>query len=501
MRQPTLFIKIRRIRLHIAGADMTHHIKGQGRHQVTLLPEVLDDFVTEDNPVRVVDVFVDGLQLDVLGFESVNPKQTGRPGYHPTTMLKLYIYGYLNRIQSSRRLEKEAHRNVELMWLLERLTPDFKTIADFRKNNGKGIKNTCRAFIDLCRQMQMFTDVIVAIDGSKFKAVNSKSNNFTPQKAKGHIERVEQSIALYLNKLDEADKTAEPEIITDLTATKLAWLQQRLEELKQMQQAVEQHPDKQLSLTDPDSRLMKINNVNRQVSYNVQTAVDAKNHLIVAHEVTNTPDRGQLTAVTKLAQDAVGKTDITVLADKGYYSRSDIKAAQDLGAVALVPKGDTSGADRKGLFNRSLFKYDQEKDIYICPTGNELQNRFTVVEDGLELQMYFNHIACRDCSQRSRCTTSKRDPRRIRRWVHEAEMEDMQTRLDASPQKAVVRKQTVEHPFGTIKMWMGATHFLMRRFKNVSTEISLHVLAYNLKRMMSIWGAEGLAIKLREQYN
>ncbi len=207
---------------------MTHHIKGQGRHQVTLLPEVLDDFVTEDNPVRVVDVFVDGLQLDALGFDRVNAKQTGRPGYHPATMLKLYIYGYLNRIQSSRRLERESHRNVELMWLLERLTPDFKTIADFRKNNSKGIKNACRAFIDLCRQMQMFTDVVVAIDGSKFKAVNSKSNNFTPQKTKGHIERVEQSIALYLNKLYEADKTAEPEIITDLTATKLAWLQQRL---------------------------------------------------------------------------------------------------------------------------------------------------------------------------------------------------------------------------------------------------------------------------------
>ncbi|MDM2816062.1 IS1182 family transposase [Citrobacter sp. Cpo102] len=480
---------------------MTHHIKGQGRHQVTLLPEVLDDFVTKDNPVRVIDVFVDELQLDTLGFERVNAKQTGRPGYHPATMLKLYIYGYLNRIQSSRRLEKEAHRNVELMWLLERLTPDFKTIADFRKNNGKGIKNACRAFIDLCRQMQMFTDVVVAIDGSKFKAVNSKSNNFTPQKTKGHIERVERSIVLYLNKLDEADKAAEPEKNAGLTAAKLAWLQKRLEELKQIQQAVEQHPDKQLSLTDPDSRLMKINNVNRQVSYNVQTAVDAKYHLIVTHEVTNTPDRGQLTAVTKLAQDAVGKADITVLADKGYYSRGDIKATQDLGAVALVPKGDTSGADRKGLFNRSLFKYDQEKDIYICPMGSELQNRFKVVEDGLEQQMYFNNIACRDCSQRSRCTTSKRDPRRIRRWVHEAEMEDMQTRLNASPQTAVVRKQTVEHPFGTIKMWMGATHFLMQRFKNVSTEISLHVLAYNLKRMMSIWGTEGLAIKLREQCN
>lgn len=480
---------------------MTHHIKGQGRHQVTLLPETLDDFVTTDNPVRVVDLFVDGLQLDSLGFERVNAKQTGRPGYHPAVMLKLYIYGYLNRIQSSRRLEKEAHRNVELMWLLERLTPDFKTIADFRKNNGKGIKNACRAFIDLCRQMQMFTDVVVAIDGSKFKAVNSKPNNFTPQKAKDHIERVEKSINHYLNKLDEADKSTESDVSTKLTATKLAWLHKRLQELQKIQQAVAQQPDKQLSLTDPDSRLMKTNNMNRQVCYNVQTAVDAKNHLIVAHEVTNSPDRGKLAAVTKLAQGAVGKTDITVLADKGYYSRSDIKAAQELGAVALVPKGDTSGADRKGLFNRSLFQYDKEKDVYICPAGNELQNRFTVVEDGLEQQMYFNNIACRDCSQRSRCTTSKRDPRRIRRWVHEAEMEDMQTRLDASPQTAVVRKQTVEHPFGTIKMWMGATHLLMRQFKNVSTEISLHVLAYNLKRMMSIWGTEGLSIKLREQFN
>ena len=479
---------------------MTHHIKGQGRHQVALLPEALDDFVTEDNPVRVVDIFVDGLQLDSLGFERVSAKQTGRPGYHPATMLKLYIYGYLNRIQSSRRLEKETHRNVELMWLLERLTPDFKTIADFRKSNGKGIKNACRAFIDLCRHMQMFTDVIVAIDGSKFKAVNSKANNVTPQKAKDHIARVELSISNYLNKLDEADKCSEPDTSAELTVTKLAWLKKRLGELQEIQQTVEQQPDKQLSLTDPDSRLMKTNNMNRQVCYNVQTAVDTKNHLIVAHEVTNTTDRGQLSYVTTLVQEAVGREDITVLADKGYYSRSDIKAVLDTGAVALVPKGDTSGADRKGLFNRSLFRYDRENDVYICPAGSELQNRFTAFEDGLEQQMYFNNIACRDCSQRLKCTTSKRDPRRIRRWVHEAEIEDMQARLDALPQTAVIRKQTVEHPFGTIKMWMGATHFLMRRFKNVSTEISLHVLAYNLKRMISIWGTEGLASKLREHY-
>ncbi|MDP5129608.1 MAG: IS1182 family transposase [Paraglaciecola sp.] len=475
-------------------------MKGQGRHQITLLPEALDDFVTEDNPVRVIDVFVDGLHLDSLGFERVTAKQTGRPGYHPATLLKLYIYGYLNRIQSSRRLEKETHRNVELMWLLERLTPDFKTIADFRKTNGKGIKNACKAFIDLCRQMQMFTDVIVAIDGSKFKAVNSKPNNFTPQKAKDHIQRVEQSINKYLSKLDESDKNSENDASSELNATKLAWLRKRLEELKDIQKIVEQQPDKQLSLTDPDSRLMKTNNMNRQVCYNVQTAVDTNNHLIVAHKVTNTTDRGQLSSVAKLVQEAVDQKEITVLADKGYYSRSDIKEILDSGAVALVPKGDTSGADRKGLYNLALFKYNQEKDIYICPAGNELQNRFTTVEDGLELQMYFNCIACRDCSQRAKCTTSKSAARRIRRWVHESEMENMQAKLDAAPQTATIRKQTVEHPFGTIKMWMGATHFLMRRFTNVSTEISLHILAYNLKRMISIWGVAGLQMKLRELY-
>jgi hypothetical protein len=340
----------------------------------------------------------------------------------------------------------------------------------------------------------------VAIDGSKFKAVNSKQNNFTPQKAKDHIARVEQSISNYLEKLDKADSDAQPDANTELTATKLAWLKKRLGELQEIQQTVEQQQDKQLSLTDPDSRLMKTNNLNRQVCYNVQTAVDTKNHLIVAHEVTNTTDRGQLHSVTKLVQKALGKQDITVLADKGYYSRSDIKAVLDTGAVALVPKGDTSGADRKGLFNLSLFKYDQEKDVYICPTGNELQNRFISIEDGLELQMYFNCIACRDCSQRSKCTTSKVAARRIRRWVHEDKMEVMQARLDASRQTALVRKQTVEHPFGTIKMWMGATHFLMRRFKNVSTEISLHILAYNLKRMISIWGTAGLASRLQELY-
>ena len=184
---------------------MSHHIKGQPRHQSTLFPEAIDDFVTQDNSVRVIDTFVDHLDLLTLGFESVNPKLTGRPGYHPATMLKLYIYGYLNRIQSSRRLEKESHRNVELMWLLERLRPDFKTIANFRKDNGKGIKNVCRQFVELCRQLNMFEDSVFAIDGSKFKAVNNKSKNYTPTKVQAHIERIEKSIQQYLNQMDTKD--------------------------------------------------------------------------------------------------------------------------------------------------------------------------------------------------------------------------------------------------------------------------------------------------------
>ena len=439
---------------------MSSHIQGQGRSQVTLFPEVLDDFVSEDNPIRVIDAFVDHLDLHSLGFERVEAKPTGRPGYHPATLLKLYIYGYLNRIQSSRRLEKETHRNVELMWLIERLTPDFKTIADFRKDNGEGIKNACRTFIDLCRKMNMFSEAVVAIDGSKFKAVNSKENNFTAQKLKFHIDRVEKHIKTYLSKLDQADETDRDSEDKVTIAQKITWMKQRLVELKAMEEKVKNHPDKQVSTTDPDSRLLKTQGMIRAVCYNVQSAVDTKHHLIIAHEVTNINDRGQFTRVAKLAQSALAKKDIIVIADKGYYSRQDIKAAQDTGVTALVPKVDTSGSEKNGLFNRSLFKYERGKDLYICPAGNELQYRFNSVEKGQTLKVYFNGMACRECSIRKQCTRSKRDPRKMKRWIHEEDMDAMQRRLCAAPDTMLIRKQTVEHPFGTIKFWMGSTHFL-----------------------------------------
>jgi hypothetical protein len=284
----------------------------------------------------------------------------------------------------------------------------------------------------------------------------------------------------------------EKDIHTTVSSSKLAWLQQRLVELKALEKEVNEHPDKQISQTDPDARLMKTHHMERKVCYNVQSAVDTKHHLVVEHDVTNTTDRGQLTLVAAQVQKILGRKDITIIADKGYFSRNDIKETEDLGMTANVPQTDTSGSAKKGIFNKSLFKYDKDKDIYICPAGEELPHRRNVTESGLEQNVYVNHIACRDCAIRAKCTTSLNEPRKMKRWIHEEIIDTMQSRLDDNPNIPVLRKQTVEHPFGTIKMWMGATHFLMKRKKNVSIEMSLHVLAYNLKRMMNIMGTTRL---------
>ena len=473
------------------GYPMSRFIEGTCRAQATLFPDRLDDYLTEENPVRVIDAFIDSLDLANLGFKTV-PADTGRPAYHPSTLLKLFVYGYLNRIQSSRRLEREAGRNVELMWLLGRLAPDFKTIADFRKDNGRGIKNTCREFIGLCRQMKLFTDAVVAIDGSKFKAVNSKENNYTPKKLKFHIVRVEKHIDEYLKQLEDADREDEKVIDETPIKDKIAWLQKRHSELKVLEEEVNNHPDKQLSTTDPDSRLMKTQGMTRAVCYNVQSAVDTKHHLIVAHEVTNRQDRGQLCSMGKQAQVALGDKALTVMADKGYYSGQDIKDTQDAGMTPLVPKSDTSGSEKKGIFNRSQFKYDADRDVYICPANQVLPYRFTNVEKGLTVKRYWvDAPTCRACELKSQCSNSKQS-RRITRWEHQGEIDHLDELMASRPDSMLIRKQTVEHPFGTIKAWMGATHFLTRGFKNVRTEMNLHVLAYNLKRMMSILGPDKL---------
>jgi len=470
---------------------MKRFVEGDNRNQSTLFPELLDDYISEENPIRVVDAFVQELDLDKLGFQGVHPHATGRPAYHPSVLLKMYIYGYLNRLQSSRRLEREAQRNVEMMWLTERLAPDFKTIADFRKDNGKAIRGVCREFVGLCRQLDLFTQAIVAIDGSKFKAVNNRDRNFNRGKMKHSQQRVEASINSYLAQLDKADRDA-PEVTEAETAglqTKLASLKEEMQRLKKLERQMLEAPDKQVSLTDPDSRAMKTRGT-WVVGYNVQTAVEAGNHLIVTHEVTNTgSDRRQLAKMGKQASSEMEQEDLDVVADRGYYKNEEIAACDAAGLTAYVPKPQTSGNVAKGLFGKKDFLYIVEDDAYRCPAGERLPRRMTTQEDGQMIHRYWSSV-CPSCALHAQCTPGKE--RRVRRWEHEAALEAMQARLKAKPEMMGIRKQTVEHPYGTIKAWMGATHFLTRGLERVSTEMSLHVLAYNLKRVMAIVGIKPL---------
>jgi len=466
-------------------------VQGEHRGQGTLLPQSLDDYVSDTNPVRVVDVFVDELDLVKLGFEGAIPADTGRPAYHPAILLKIYIYGYLNRIQSSRRLEREAQRNVELMWLTGRLLPDFKTIANFRKDNSKGIRGVCRQFVVLCQQLGLFEENLVAIDGSKFKAVNNRDRNFTSAKLQRRMEEIESSINRYLTALDQADRQ-EPAAAQPKAARleeKIAKLKAQMKELQAIEVRLNDSPDKQVSLTDPDARSMMTRGTGI-VGYNVQTAVDTQHHLIVAHEVTNTgSDRDQLSSMAKQAREAMASEMLSVVADRGYFKSEEILACHDAGITAYVPKPMTSGAKADGRFNNGAFIYEASKNEYICPAGEALIWRFSSIEKGLKLHRYWSS-KCQGCALKSQCTPSTE--RRIRRWEHEAVLEEMQNRLSKSPEMMRVRKRTVEHPFGTLKQWMGATHFLTRKLAGVSAEMSLNVLAYNLKRLMKIIGTNGL---------
>ena len=468
---------------------MKRYVEGENRSQATLLPEYLEDYIAQDNPARAVDAFVEELDLKVLGFAGADPAVTGRPSYHPAVLLKLYIYGYLNRIPSSRRLEREAQRNVELMWLTGRLAPDFKTIADFRRENGVGIRNVCRRFVELCRELRLFSQAIVAIDSSKFKAVNSRDRNFTPGKVDKRQQQIEQSIERYLAALETADRTqpAEVEAKTERLREKIMTLREQMRRMDAIREELKQQPDEQLSQTDPDARSMisqaKGTGV---VGYNVQAAVEAKHHLIVAHEVTNIgSDRHQLKRMSEQAREALGKDELTALADRGYYSGEEIKACADAGIEPLVPKVLTSNSKAEGRYDKSDFAYEAERDAFRCPAGEYATYRFTSVENGMAIKKYWSS-ACPRCALRVKCTTS--DYRRIGRWEHEAVLDTMQGRLDARPEAMTVRRSTAEHPFGTIKAWMGATHFLCRRLPRVSAEMSLHVLAYNMKRVMQIMG-------------
>ena len=478
---------------------MKRFVEGVDRGQTTLLPECLDDWIDENNPVRVIDAFVEALNLAELGFSGVEPEATGRPAYHPSVLLKLYIYGYLNRVQSSRRLEREAGRNVEVMWLLGRLIADHKTVADFRKDNGPAIRRVCARFVELCREMGLLATASVAIDGSKFKAVNNRDKNFTRAKMERRRAQLEESVARYLSQLDTADRQEPSEALVAKTThlkEKLAKIKEEMERLKLLEAQMLAAPDQQISLTDPDSRSMATSGRGSGVvGYNVQVAVDTEHHLIVNHEVTNVgSDRAQLARVAQETKAMLQTEKLEAVADRGYFSSVEILTCEKAGITVTLPKPMTSGIKARGRFGKQDFVYLPEEDVYRCPAGQKLTYRYTTEENDLLLRRYWTN-ACQSCVIKNKCTTGKE--RRIARWEHEHILEAVQKRLDEHPEKMRQRRETVEHPFGTIKARMGATHFLMKTLPRVASEMALHVLAYNLTRVMNIMGIGPLLAAMR----
>jgi transposase len=479
---------------------MKRFIEGKARDQVTLLPECLEDWADENNPVRVIDAFVEALELGTLGFAGVDPKATGRPAYHPAVLLKLYIYGYLNAVQSSRRLEREARCNVEVMWLLGRLVPDHKTIAEFRRTNGPAIRKVCAQFVELCRRLGLLTHASVAIDGSKFKAVNNRDRNFTEAKMKRRMVQIVESVERYIHQLESADRQEQTDAIVMRTTRlkeKIAKLKTEMDRLEGVNECRQAEPDKQISMTDPDARSMATSGRGSGVvGYNVQAAVDTEHHLIIAHDVVTTgSDREQLAAMSKLAKTTLGVDKLDVVADRGYFSGSKILECHNADIAVTLPKPQTTNNKKKGRFVKADFRYVPDEDVYICPAGEQLTYRYASQEKGLTRRHYWTN-ACQTCAIKDKCTSGKE--RRIARWEYEHVLEEVQSRLDLNPKAMRTRRETVEHPFGTIKARMGATHFLMRRLRNVKTEMALAVLAYNLTRVINIIGIKPLIAAFRE---
>jgi len=455
------------------------HLTGTDRAQTLLLPESLDDYVGQDNPVRFIEAFVEGLDLAEAGFARVTAKQTGRPGYAPADLLKLYIYGYLNRVRSSRRLEAETHRNVEVIWLLRQLKPDFKTIADFRRDNHKAFRPVFRQFVLLCRDLGLFGKELIAVDGTRIKAVNNKDRTFTRASLTEFIRLADAKLDDYLKRL-EANDIAEVNIAgsrVENLAEKIAAVRGRQHRCKTMLAELDRTGESQISLTDPDSRAMA-GHTHVAVGYNVQVAVDAKHKLIVEQQVTNQVlDLGLLTETAKPAKDILGAEAIDVVADRGYFKAEDIEACEKAGMTPYVPRPQRGASVRTGRFRKDEFQYDEASDSYLCPAQKRLAVRAVSSQRELKRIHYANRLACEGCELRPRCTGGSF--RIVSRLENEAVLDRMQARLAKRPDILGIRRETVEHPFGSIKQWMNQGAFLMRGLGNVRGEFSLTALAYN----------------------
>jgi transposase len=464
------------------------HIEGSSRAPQILFPEVLDDYIAEENPARFIDAFVDSLDLDALGFRRTRPAATGRPPDDPGDLLKLYIYGYLNRIRSSRRLERETHRHVELLWLLRKLHPDFKTIADFRKANAAAFKQVFRAFILLCKEWGLFGQELVALDGSKFKAVNNRRRNFTKTKLPKMLEEIDAKTECYMHELDktDAEEAGVPQLTAEAWPEKIRQLRERKTHYEGLLQEMASTGQSPVSLTDPDSRAMP-KRPKVDVGYNTPVAVDAKHHLFVVQDVTNAvTDVDQLSGIAIQAKEALKVEQLTVVADMGYYHGEEITTCEEAGIEPYVAKPLTSANRKLGLFGKEQFIYEPAHDCDRCPAGQALTFRFATVELGRPMR-YYATTACRTCALKARCTRNK-EGRRMTRWEPEHILEKRQQRVEANPALMKRRKQIVEHPFGTIKHWHDQGYFLMKGLAKVRAEFSLSTLGYTLRRVVTILG-------------
>jgi transposase len=464
------------------------HVTGQSRYQSTLFPEVLDEVVGPDDPVRVIDAFVEGLDLEKLGFSKVAAEETGRPPYAPGDLLKLYIYGYLHRVRASRRLEAETHRNVQVMWLLNRLTPAFKTIADFRKDHAEAIVGACRAFIRFCREQSLFGAELLAIDGTKVAAVASRKQVMTPQRIEKMNAAIDRKIAEYLASMDEADRQ-EPG-----AAGKPADIAAAIEALKAQKERLQGQAEdlaarglKQMVMTEPDAKLMRTPH-GHAVAYNAQTVVDAEHKLIVAFDLTNEGnDYRQLHPMAVQGKDAVGANEVTVVADTGYSNGEHGALCERDGITAAVPRAETVNPNGTEYFSRDRFSYDPESDSWRCPAGVTLSLFKT---SHTQKKKEYTSRSCGTCALKSQCTKAAR--RVIVRDFYEDAREAMHRRASTDPIWMKQRREIVEHPFGTMKWLMAHPRFLVRGLKKAKTELALGVLCYNLKRVTNILGVPAL---------
>jgi transposase len=478
------------------------YIIGEDRNQIMLLPECIDEYITEENSVRVIDAFVMALDIKELGFQRAIPAAVGRPPFDPRDLLKLYLYGYLNKIRSSRKLENETIRNIEVMWLLKKLSIDFKTISDFRKDNKSALKKVFKQFTQLCSNWGLFGKELVAVDGTKIRASNSKRNNFSAKKLDRHIKYIDEKIEEYMQTLDATDKEEKP-VDRKMPVEEI---KKRIEELKnrkinyeEMKNNISETGETEISTTDKDARLMAVNNNGIDVCYNVQAVTDSKNKLIVDYDVINNPaDQGQFSKMAKKAKDAFKVDEIEALADKGYYQADDLKECELEHITTYVSKQVFSNATGEREYYADKFKYDKEKDIYICPNGENLYPPQKLLKSKEERDRgikYKNHRACKNCPFKDKCTKSKKG-REIIRSLDQDFLDIVDERTAKNKEKYRQRQMIVEHPFGTVKRNFGYYYFLTRGLESVKTEAGLGFLAYNFRRALNILGAKEMIKRL-----